>query len=153
MSEPNSRNQLAHVSYIILCRELRLEREFEEGDWYAFAVPTSAEWPTALFTHRAGPDPRQLHRTGNYCAWLSRLDQWIRLLQEATERCDFALVGFNETTGPLAVRFRYRAEWDWWQAGEDRHAEAVGDTPEEAAARLWMAVTGRQAGEAGANRQ
>jgi len=76
---------------------------------------------------------------------LPRLDQWLAMLREATGRCDFALVGFNEATGPMMVRWRYRAEYEWWQAGEDRHDEADGDTPEEAAARLWCAVTGRVA--------
>lgn len=132
----------AHESYIALCRELQLERQFEEGDWHVslagYVSPTLTGRPNLVTAaevrlRRALADgsangPEQVDS-----AWLPRLDQWLVMLEEA---------------GVLGVDIE-RLGTVWFATdhdpGTDREGYARrGGTREEAAARLWLAVTGRK---------
>jgi hypothetical protein len=143
--------------YIALCRELRLEREFEECDHYAaFWNPWEGSAPPPKVTTwtNAKQDwsaARTWFDRGSTSArdvvWLPRLDQWLTMLEEA---------------GWMEVRFSPSAYlmdespvfWRIEGSGIDRRYNVHTTveytdlrTREEAAARLWMAVTGRNKGE------
>jgi hypothetical protein len=132
-----------YESYIALCRELRLERSLELGDWYAHSEvdlqhPLVLGWREQLII---GPI------TEWTWVWLPRLDQWLMMLEEA---------------GWMEVRFSPSAYlmdespvfWRVEGSGIDRRYNVHTTveytdlrTREEAAARLWMAVAGRNKGE------
>lgn len=134
-----------HASYIELCRALRLEREWQEGDWHVslagYVSPTLPGTPmlvTAVELRlRALVEPERLADS----IWLPRLDQLLMKLEET---------GFEETT---IQRYVERGKAMWW-AGEKTCTDSGtdwspmnpgGPTPEEACCRLRMAVTGREA--------
>ncbi len=116
----------AHRSYLALGRDLRLEREFEEGDWYLYDLPGDPGDKPALVTDNSLTGPRLAR--GRY-VWLPLLHQWIGMLREV---------------GVDAVVLVYDARWGW-SAQIDRPVfpPAWTPTPEEAAARLWAVLTGR----------
>ena len=129
-----------HQSYIALCRELMLERKLEEGDWFVLGQHTTAFVWSALITATAWND--HFHNIPEpgiaRPIWLPRLDQWLAMLEEAGQPD----IAFERT---LAGR------WECGRPipeGDGRTIELVPTsglkhTREEAAARLWMAVTGR----------
>ena len=124
-------NTPEHKSYIALCRDLWLERQFEEGDWYAYVDDgpiRNGQKVVAWFdevseVNAAGPD----------AFWLPRLDQWLGMLEEAGED-DVQIQRCGNQMEPL-----YHA------AGRRGNPVRVsnGPTREEACARLWMAVNAR----------
>jgi hypothetical protein len=140
-----------YESYIKLCRELRLERMFEKGDALArpFNVlaedkvsgtglrPVDIEWGIRVY----GPDEQ--HEVGDQAAppaliWLPRLDQWLAMLEEAgagdwmtfLKHGSWPEPGYQPT---ITYELRCQNRQDW----------SIAPTREEAAARLWVAVTGR----------
>jgi hypothetical protein len=118
-----------YESYIKLCRELRLERELQEGDWLVYE--TGPGDPLVTPEHWLSGDPVEACRlTPSDILWLPRLDQWLAMLEEA---------GLTEVT----LR---RNDVGYWALGENDVAHQWGsspatDTPEEATACLWVAVT------------
>lgn len=114
-----------YESYIALCRELRLERTFELGDWVVYATDTTDVL--------AFDDNRDPNRTAEGVVWLPRLDQWLAMLEEAgvegvvLERLGSIFFATDRTPVTHSEGYARR-----------------GNTREEAAARLWMAVTGRK---------
>jgi hypothetical protein len=124
----------AHRPYIDLCRGLRLEREFAVGD-YCSALGGGAPWGPGLWDWETGVDRTGLDRRGLTWIWLPRLDQWLSMLEEAGEDS----VTLETTRSPGL----YRA---WNGIGDDEAIDGragAGRTREEAAAKLWCAVTGR----------
>jgi hypothetical protein len=125
-----------YASYIALCRELRLERTIEPGDWSADFGDVFMEEP-ALQVHVARPPgtasvtlPRDTLAITSI--WLPRLDQWLAMLEEAGADCpEFDR---ETTTGHYVLRRGMPDEWGHSQYG-------TGPTREEAAARLWVIVT------------
>lgn len=106
-----------HASYIALCRELRLERELRDGDFVALPY-------AGREVHVCGVSvaPGVMEHGG---VWLPRLDQWLAMLEAAGADA----VALISSGGSYIVKAHA--------------AEADGPTREEAAARLWLAVTGR----------
>jgi hypothetical protein len=117
-----------YASYIALCRELRLERDLQEGDWY-FHESLRPDQEEGWVLLAAGDE-----RAESFEVWLPRLDQWLAMLEEAGADCpEFDR---ETTTGHYVLRRGMPDEWGHSQYG-------TGQTREEAAARLWRAVTGR----------
>ena len=123
-----------YASYVALCRELLLEREFDDGDFYTAPVPISVIAPEGFevltWVYRFG-----LPNATEDCVWLPRLDQWISMLEE---------VGFREIRLWPTGRCQHGDCWRMDTAdGPDKDRWLVSrpcDTREEAAARLWMLV-------------
>lgn len=133
-------------SYIALCRELRLKREFDWGDWFVDIDSWSPRGPSLVY-----PDARQVGdriqtrltetRTNRTVIWLPRLDQWLVILEEALA------LSYRRTAGSDPPQFLARSGWARRQALTmlQVRAEHYPDEPvEEASARLWMAVVGRE---------
>lgn len=117
-----------YASYVQLCRELRLEREFDDGDYYTAPVPVSVIAPEGFEVLIWVGLFRLPHATED-CIWLPRLDQWLATLEEAGVKA-LAFIGIPGEEGWIC------------QPYTEPH-EGRGPTREEACARLWMAVTGR----------
>lgn len=121
-----------YASYIALCRELRLEREFERGDW--FWLPSSS-----AILGGGKIDLCDEERTLSYYArdedwiWLPRLDQWLVKLEE---------MGWTGVFISLLAGGGYVAEGQ--QGMEDEAPVGRGSTREEAVLRLYCAVTGQE---------
>lgn len=117
----------AYASYIALMRELRPEWVWKEGDWYWSGGPARV-----IGTWDQGPE-----YGGEEPFPLPRLDQWLQMLEEAGV-LNVRFVLPNETSlGNRLVR-----NGDCLAPRFNPGAEAP--TNEEVAARLWMAVTGRE---------
>lgn len=130
-----------HASYIALMRELRLEREFEEGDWHCsiagYVSPTLPGTPMLV----TAVELRLTAMVGSEnladSVWLPRLDQWLAMLEEAVKSDEWLL--YQEGLMPDGSGFkRYCAEFE-------HGTTKAASTPGEACARLWCAVTGREA--------
>ena len=125
-----------YASYIALCRALRLEREFEVGDW-ALRIITKDGSRTARYLMTSDavaiwPAAEEM------MVWLPRLDQWLAMLEMA---------GFPYVQIERFGRRKYVCAVA--SAGEEPphdHTRSAGSwlTREEACARTWCAVTGRQ---------
>lgn len=135
----------AYASYIALCRELNLTKDrAEPGDialiWLHHDDPpwvsAGGEWYSEQgFSAHGGHWRRDvLGKEGDGDIWLPRLDQWLTMLEEA------GVLGVDlEKLGACYFATDHTP-------GTDREGYTrVGDTREEAAAHLWMAVTGRPA--------
>lgn len=123
----------AHRPYLALMRELRLEREVEQGDWIEVA---SLDGLRSIQVRRA--PGRQVGRTG--AVWLPRLDQWLVMLEEALAS------PYRRTAGGDPPAFLAGSNWARRQALgmlQVRAEHCPDESIEEAAARLWLAVTGR----------
>lgn len=144
-----------HESYVSLCCGLRLERRFEDGDWFWWPGDESDRFPEGVYLqHRAAMEeydiPQALiagdeqadpygERPNPLAVWAPRLDQWLDMLEEAGVRD----VGFFRGVdhAKCVVLFQVTAA-DALDFGDLETAP----TREEAAAKLWMAVTGRTVG-------
>jgi hypothetical protein len=115
----------AYASYISLCRELRLRRKFEEGDyvWVDLEAPGAVGVTIVSARDVEGGKPP----SGMGFRWLPRLDQWIRLLWLA---------------GQDSITFEPTVDGGVRCSGSTGYRR-FGRTDEEAAARLWCDVTGR----------
>lgn len=143
-----------YQEYVTLCRELRLERDFEEGDWYAAYDDLEVLGVyIRLVTEDAMPGFSTV--AWSEVRWLPRLDQWLSKLEEAGVRnVAFQTLSptesspFEELGGPLRPIIlppdapRYGCI-DLNQIGDVKRAWPYGACREEACARLWLAVTGR----------
>jgi hypothetical protein len=127
-------------SYISLCRELRLGREFTEGDHYAAfwnawegstPPPKVTMWTNAKQDWSAARAWFDRESTSaRDVAWLPRLDQWLAMLEEVGVDCP----SFDRADEMYIL----------WRFGmDDDEPRGEGPSREEAAGRLWMAVTGR----------
>lgn len=126
-----------YASYIALTRELRLEREWQNGDWYGFRFHVSIDGEplredSAVVLYQTGDDVYTQGETW----WLPRLDQWLDLLEEADARY------FRFYDGA-----RVKSHSPGWHASclvhdgpSTRVFDEIGPTREEAVARLWMIV-------------
>jgi hypothetical protein len=129
-----------YASYRDLCRELRLPHEFEEGDCFLDDKPErligDAIYPAEVTEPRIDGMAvgwEDVERAGEYSVWLPRLDQWYALIRQTWARGggpSICLYGDDEVG--------YACESD------DRSItmRGKGKTPEEAAARLCVAVAG-----------
>ena len=118
-----------HTAYIALCRELRLERKFEEGDAY---IRSRSQIPNIW--HGCFYDGYPMPENSDNATWLPRLDQWLAMLEEA---------GWREVTISTEGGSCWVGEKSCTDSGTDWWPERYWPTREEAAARLWCAVTGR----------
>lgn len=146
------------ASYIALCRELWTRRpgnwsphEFEIGDMLVMTYPGFGDIPgrDAVGVYGADAHP---HDDDESAVWLPRLDQLLAMLEEAgmgvvaidriTKRWEpWPYGGFEP---PLYQILANEEAWDCeWECATDHAAGAP--TREEAALRLWLAVTGRSA--------
>lgn len=125
-----------YASYRYLCRELRLERDLESGDLYhesnALVDKVHIYAPVVWPPHSRVTLPRGNEAEGT--VWLPRLDQWLAMLEEAGY-ADFYLYIRRPGTWSASCG-------DWC---DNPRFEAEGPSREEAVARLWMAVVGREA--------
>jgi hypothetical protein len=122
-----------YASYVQLCRELLLERELQQGDFYvefqdalrlaSVHVYAPVVWPSKspVVVPRGSP--------AKGTVWLPRLDQWLAMLEGIGVR----LMAFE----PLPPDEDHATET--WNCAA-RGVLGVGVTREEAAARLWMAL-------------
>lgn len=128
-------------SYIQLCRELRLPSVYwRQGDlqWNPRANPDA--WPGQIVVISDRESAESASMAGNReVVWLPRLDQWLSMLEEAgvqSIRCMWH--------GRVAPSDRVRIEATRIDSVMDVVTwDCYGPTREEAAARLWMSVTGR----------
>ena len=144
-------------SYIAFCLELRLERKFEDGDWFWW--PGDDHFPEGVYCQNQAaqfehdipqvtlPGDEQTDPYGEQpnplAVWLSRLDQWMSMLEEA----GYLSVWFypEEDTGLWRVETMWSKERRRaYPRPEFDEVWGEGPTREEAAARLWMAVTGQR---------
>ena len=130
-----------YASYIRLMREVRLERKAEAGDWFLSFDPATE--PTGFDLRLCNDDgggcwgaPEPL-ADGWQVIWVPRLDQWLSKLEEA----GYATVEFVARAIDME-RYLYGAHPE----DMDRFTGWL-DSREEAAARLYCAVTGRQVPE------
>lgn len=72
--------------------------------------------------------------------WLPRLDQWLAMLEEAGHP-EISFEDMRKTGGPKPGWWATTAEYT--PMGRGNMNPGIGPTREEAAARLWCAVTGR----------
>jgi hypothetical protein len=144
-----------YASYVALCRELKLAHKFERGDSVYYAAgtdPSSRESVTVWINCDEDSYPESAE-TDDMAIWLPSLSDWLEML----EAIRFGRVKFDnqrlaelgvlnpENLGPwsaLGDRDDFRtapANPNFVIAGA--WAYGCGPTREEAAARLWMAVT------------
>jgi hypothetical protein len=133
-----------YESYVSLCRELKLTTPHRRGDW-----------ALNLKTSQLGQSPDEPWAWSDRYpeAWLPTLSDWLEMLEEAR----FGRVQFDnqrlaelgvlnpENLGPwsaLGDRDDFRtAPGNTNEVVAGAWAYGCGPTREEAAARLWMAVT------------
>lgn len=137
-----------HASYIELCRALGLEREYEEGDYAAWRGGPEESWQVLLIDavrghvgHRArlGYGPGGLADS----VWLPRLDQWLAMLEDEPDGCDVATI--RKSMRMDEAKEHYVGVIFAATSTNRPDIEPVWvPTREEAAAKLWMAVTGRE---------
>lgn len=115
-----------YASYIALCRELRLKREVARGDYVAWHV---------------GGDPllwaADQSPSSDIWVWLPRLDQLLLMLEGKGVRD----VGFWALDDCAKCGALTPGDFDGISYGDLETAT----TREEAALRLWIAVTRREA--------
>lgn len=129
-----------YASYVALCRELRLEREFTAGDFYAAPVPVSVIAPEG-FEVLIWVDLFRLPHATQDCAWLPRLDQWLAMLEEAGVESVTIQLAWTNPEDPGEKEYVAFDAWDVPDADDLRNYTSR----EEAAAQLWVAVTGTPA--------
>jgi hypothetical protein len=125
--------------YIAFCRELRLEHKFEIGDYFIDFWDGFTEHQVQLVTDQM--QALQLSRQESAIVdpvggtvWAPRLDQWFAMIRSTWASGggpDICLWGDDE------VGFGCETDYKSVQVRGEGH------TPEEAAGRLWMAVTGK----------
>ncbi len=139
-----------HASYIALCRELALEREWQPGDWYLY-IPQGPHAPPdrleCVTVSDAGPMRLLEGLAHRQTIWLPLLHQLVALLDEAGESC----VGFCAIETEAAHRARLAGQ-DYDGPTMDRYCGRVDEdglavnstapTHEEAAARWWAVLVG-----------
>jgi hypothetical protein len=139
------------ASYIALMRELRLPREFDDGDYYTAPVPVSPIAPDG-FEVLIWVDLYRWPRATEESVWLPRLDQWLGMLEEAgADQVLIEHVEPHDDYGPGGyICFTLEEGHDGlsrekpdYEDGWHGFYALCRPTREEAAARLWMAVTGR----------
>lgn len=132
-----------YASYVALCRKLRLERGFQEGDLYTPGIGYRLLDPRHTVLRHGGPDhaqfdgiPSSTEERGKkgkqMWAWLPQFSDWLDMLEAAGCRVI--------RTHDMRDHLGYRVAWD-----EPNGYAVTAPTREEAAARLWNAVTGRTA--------
>jgi hypothetical protein len=117
-------SQPEYASYVALCRELKLEREFQDGDliWRKGEIADTGRW-YELYS-------ADIRRGSAFGSWLPTLSDWLEMLEGAG--IETVMVNHEAIGGSWVGEQEYTM-------GESRVAYAP--TREEAAARLWMAVT------------
>lgn len=136
-----------HESYVSLCRELRLERDWHVGDWFAWLELDLTVDYVGLWDHDAEEpyDPESRPPPERRRVWLPSLSDWLEMLEK----------GGHPRSGWNHISFHWLPFPDG--STEGRHAPCwtantlttanralwygIGPTREEACARLWMAVT------------
>ena len=109
-----------YKSYIELCRELALPREWQNGDQVIDPYEIKYELGPSLLQ-----DYDLIHQDSiKECIWLPSLSDWLDMLEEAGE--DF-----------IAICPGYEI---FVNDGMGVEKVAIAPTREEAAARLWMEV-------------
>src|SRR5262245_23838343 len=149
-----------HASYIAFCRALRLEREFEDGDAFWWPGGGRGEWDAGTYVYHDTASDEGVQPEGPTATsrvWLPRLDQLLTMLEEAGQddvgfvKGSFQVNPFNPPPQPPEVpvvdgmQHGYCMAWttpDSYEGGWD--TGPVYPIREEAALRLWLAVTGRQ---------
>ena len=137
-----------YASYIALCRELRLERKLKIDDQISvwFDNPSSPSSSNIYLV----TDEDETRGWGSYTPvdqsdfvdgranvrWLPRLDQWLAMLEKAAPDWTNTFSITRHEDGEFWATFEGRA------ASNGGSWDGLGPTREEAAARLWMAVTG-----------
>jgi hypothetical protein len=132
-----------YASYVALCRELRLERALQDGDFVDDGVRPGVQVCGVTVA------PGVMWHGG---VWIPRLDQWLAMLEEAgADQVLVERVEPNDDYGPggyicftvedghdglSRLKPEYEGGWPGFYA-------LCRPTPEEAAAQLWRAVTGR----------
>lgn len=142
-----------YASYVALCRELRLRREFQEGDIVWVDLEDGPE--TIGISIVSARDAETGVKSGADFTWLPQLADWLEMLQEN----GIAWMVLGRRRG--STHYRRRPDGSYDMVGKDssgyviRPSRGVGDpdaweeetgqyqTLEETAARLWMKVTGR----------
>jgi hypothetical protein len=132
-----------YVPYIKLMRKLRLEWTWTEGDYFIDDFPERALGGVRF---KAAVSQVQIQGRATYggeeaagmdSVSLPRLDQWMALLEgEGIDSVHFfrTIAPDGHVVARTAERHGIMVRGGW---------EAEGRTHEEAAARLWIAVTGR----------
>ena len=115
-----------YASYVALCRELRLEHKFEEGDVFVYSTGPAYATEPIVFS--------KLQPDSTLRVWLPRLDQWLAMLRIAGRQS-------FELHASTYMEQQFGAS-DYYVGASWQSSDSHGDTPEEAAARLWMAITG-----------
>src|SRR2546429_166716 len=115
---------------------MALERHPEPGDYYANLWASFTQYEVKIITPQqigwiALPD--LLEAGGSI--WLPRLDQWYAMIRATWAR-----------GGGPSIHLYGDDEAGYGCETDDRSVtvRGEGETPEEAAGRLWMAVTGRE---------
>ena len=123
-----------YASYIALCRELRLERQWQDEDAYIVDGETIIDLHGTLTSMEEVRDAAEEHGV-----WLPRLDQWLAMLEET-----YAAKWKEATAGPCRPGQARKMALDMLAVASERFPR---ESIEEIAARLWCAVTGRVTGE------
>jgi hypothetical protein len=137
-----------YASYIALCRELQLEHRFEAGDWWVTVHDTPIAWRLPghepvyisdpnLCNDDGGNFPGYQDEHQSY-VWLPRLDQWMAMLGEAG--CPDIGMWAGDGYAKCGVLIPGASVYDGIAFADLETAPFR----EEAAARLWCAVTGRK---------
>src|SRR6266568_7015509 len=120
-----------YASYIQLCRELRLKRPGQAGDWFQFydlGVDPPETVLELIDKHPGTPWWGEQFSDEGEAIWLPTLADWLEMLEVAGVLSVELSGAWNEDyeNGTRC----YIATW--------RTRDAIGSTREEAAARLWL---------------
>lgn len=129
----------AHKSYIALCRELRLEREIREGDWWVDDLDGKVKCGSSMSEYLRNQPAMQMLPQRPDVVWVPTLADWLSMLEEA----GYADVRIFREPFPTISPPWYTARRGRIAANDFTGEPACGPTREEAVAKLWMAVTGR----------
>lgn len=117
-----------YASYVALCRELELERQFREGDWFGrlFAAGDMAPFLFSDETWGYADRPARVPNRHGDTFWLPSLSDWMEMLSASGH--DDVRIWKRSLGGYVAVGY------------QGPIASVEGPTREEACARLWIEV-------------
>jgi hypothetical protein len=131
--------------YLKLCEELKLVHEYRTGDWfYEHTPPMVVSESGVAYVKCWNIEWSYIEKDlGQWWFWLPNMSDWLEMLEKEGYD-DLELIHWTEKKRLENVRYMMRPS-----ESDGRGPVVGGQTREEAAARLWQAVTSGKKGAGG----